>query len=165
MKRPLQRYAALYVLVELAAFALLVWAVGLGWALLVAAASFLVGVLLAASQLKGQIAAVRQARRNPQGAVTDGVLVGFGSALVLLPGIVSTAAGALMLAPPTRSGMRPIAATVLTRGVTRRVGAVNIDQFLGPTRFSGPNGRGDYIDGEVVEEDADRTAIARRADL
>lgn len=160
MKRPLLRYAALYALVELAAFALLVWAVGLGWALLVVAATFAVGVLLAASQLKGQIAAVRQARRNPQGAVTDGVLVGFGSALVLLPGIVSTAAGALMLAPPTRSAMRPIAATMLTRGVTRRVGAVNIDQFLRPTRFSG-----DYIDGEVVEEGADRTAIARRADL
>ena len=159
------RYAALYVLVELAAFALLVWAVGLGWALLVLAAAFVAGVLLAASQLKGQIAAVRQARRTPQGAVTDGVLVGFGSALVLLPGIVSTAAGALMLAPPTRSAMRPIATTMLTRGVTRRVGAVNIDQFLGPTRFSGPYGRGDYIDGEVVGEGTDPTVIARRADL
>ena len=167
MRRPFLRYAALYVLIEVAAFALLVWALGLGWALLVVAVTFAVGVLLAASQLKGQVAAVRRARRNPQGAVTDGVLVGLGSGLVLLPGVVSTAVGALILAPPTRSAMRPLASTMLTRGVARRVGAVNIDQFIGP--FAGPimgtqPSRGDYIDGEVVGE-FEGTAITRRGDL
>jgi UPF0716 protein FxsA len=163
MRRPFLRYAALYVLVELAVFALLVWAVGLGWALVVAAAAFMAGLLLAASQLKGQVAAVRRARRNPHGAVTDGVLVGLGSALVLLPGIVSTAVGALMLAPPTRTAMRPLASTMLTRGVARRMAALNVDQFVGPV--VGPiveaqTRRGDYIDGEVIEEP--RAAIARR---
>lgn len=162
MKRPFLRYAALYVLVELAAFAMLVWAVGLGWALVVVAATFAVGALLAASQLKGQVAAVRRTRRNPQGAVTDGLLVGLGSVLVLVPGIVSTALGTLMLAPPTRSAMRPVTSALLTRGVARRVAGV-----VGPQP-----GRGDYIDGEVIEDSRatgeqsrPRTAIVRRGDL
>jgi len=171
MRRPLLRYAALYVLVELAAFAVLLWAVGLLWALIVVAVTFVVGALLSATQLKGQVAALRRAGRNPQGAVTDGVLVGLGSVLVFLPGLVSTAAGALMLAPPSRSAMRPFASTMLTRGVARRVAAVNVDGFIGPV-MAGQYGRGDFIDGEVVDEsgfraDAHRaqTAITRPGDL
>jgi UPF0716 protein FxsA len=160
--RPFLRYGALYVLVELAAVILLTWAVGLGWALVVLAATFMVGVLLAASQLKGQVGSLRRARNDPQAAATDGVLVGLGSFLVFLPGVVSTAAGALMLAPPTRAAMRPLASTLLNRGLMRGVGALNLDQMVNRV------GRGDYIDGEVIGEPvhrpgAARTAIARRA--
>ncbi len=165
--RPLLRYAALYALVELAAVALLIWAVGLGWTLVVLAAVFLAGVLLAASQLRNQVVGsrllLRQARRNPHGAAADGVLIGIGSLLVLVPGVVSTAVGALMLTPATRSSMRPLAASMVSRGVVRGARAVNLDQFLG----SAPRvRRGDYIDGEVVSDPAgprpERTAIARR---
>ncbi|MFN8073479.1 MAG: FxsA family protein [Mycobacterium sp.] len=159
--RPFLRYTALYAAVELTAVILLTWAVGIGWTLLVLAATFIVGVVLAATQLKGQVGALRQARGNPQGAVTDGVLVAAGSFLVFLPGVVSTAAGALMLAPPTRAAMRPLAAGMLSRGVMRSVGAMNLNQFADPA------GRDDYIDGEVIDEPVDRpgtarTAIARR---
>ncbi len=159
--RPFLRYAALYAAVELTAVILLTWAVGIGWTLLVLAATFMIGVVLAATQLKGQVGAFRQARGNPRGAVTDGVLVAAGSFLVFLPGVVSTAAGALMLAPPTRAAMRPLAAGMLSRGVMRSVGAMNLNQF------ANPSGRGDYIDGEVIDEPVDRpgaarTAIARR---
>jgi hypothetical protein len=66
--------------------------------------------------------------------------------------------------------MRPLATTMLTRGVARRVGAVNVDQFLGP--IIGPQpGRGDYIDGEVIDDSEQshrprpRTPIARGGDL
>ncbi|WP_313674401.1 FxsA family protein [Mycolicibacterium sp.] len=165
--RPLLRYAALYALVELAAVALLIWAVGLGWTLVVLAAVFLAGVLLAASQLRNQVVGsrllLRQARRNPHGAAADGVLIGIGSLLVLVPGVVSTAVGALMLTPATRSSMRPLAASMVSRGVVRGARAVNLDQFLG----SAPRvRRGDYIDGEVVSDPAgprpEHTAIARR---
>jgi len=163
--RPFLRYAALYVLVELAAVALLIWAVGLGWTMVVLAAVFLAGVLLAASQLKDQVAGsrllLRQARRNPHGAAADGVLIGLGSFLVLLPGVVSTAVGALMLAPATRSSMRPLAASMVSRGVVRGARAVNLDQFLGSVRGVR---RGDYIDGEVVP-DAAAPRPARRAIL
>ena len=142
----------MYALVELTAFALLVWAFGLGWALLIVAATFMVGVVLAASGLKGQVGAMRRARRDPHGAVADGALVGAGSFLVFLPGVVSTAVGALMLAPPTRSAMRPMAAALVTRGVMRGMTAVNLDQF-NLDRFTGGRPlRRDYIDGEVLGE-------------
>lgn len=163
MLRPFLRYAGVYIAVEVAAAALLIWAVGLGWALVILAAAFLAGVLLAATQVRGQVAAVRRSRRNPPGAVADGVLVGLGSFLVFLPGIVSTAAGALMLAPPTRGAMRPLATSMLTRGVSRRVETLNVEQFLGRYGAARP-GRGDYIDGEVIDADvpAPRRLPARR---
>lgn len=155
--RPLLRYAALYAAVELTAVILLVWAVGLGWTLVVLAATFMVGVVLAASQLKGQVGSIRRSRVNPQGAVADGVLVGLGSFLVFLPGLVSTAAGALMLAPLTRAAMRPLAATMLSRGAMRGLGAMNLDQVVNRA------GRGDYIDGEVIGEPVHRPGAARAA--
>lgn len=148
--RPLLRYAALYALVEVVAVGFLIWAFGLGWTLVVVAATFMAGVLLAASQVKGQFAGARRARSNPEAAVADGVLVGLGSFLVFLPGVVSTVAGALILAPPTRGAMRPVAGTMLTRGVVRRLGSFSVT--------SNPDtgaraGRGDYIDGEVIDGD------------
>ncbi|MGI9125986.1 MAG: FxsA family protein [Mycobacterium sp.] len=159
--RPFLRYAGLYALVELAALALMVWAFGLGWTLIVLAVTFMVGIVLAASQVKGQVAAVRRARSNPKGAMTDGVLVGVGSFLVFMPGIVSTAAGALMLAPPTRGALRPLAAAMVTRGLVRRVdtltGFVSGTTYVPSANYvSGPRSYGprnrDYIDGEVIGE-------------
>lgn len=133
---PVARWVLLYAVVELAAAALLIWALGLGWALVVMAVVFAAGVLLSASQVKGAF----RTRRSPQAALADGVIVAAGSFLVFLPGVVSTAAGALMLAPPTRSAMRPAAQAMLTRGLVRRV---NVD-YLAPRRR-------DYIDGEVID--------------
>ena len=140
------RLGALYLLVELAAVVLLIWAFGWGWAILVLIGTFLAGVLLAGTQLKGQLRALRRAGNVSGGAVTDGVLVGLGAFLVVLPGVVTTTAGVLMLAPPTRGAMRPLAANVLTRGIDRRLGATDLSAFRGPGA-----GRGDYIDGEVVD--------------
>lgn len=166
--RPFLRYSVLYAAVELAAVLLLIWAIGLGWTMVVLAVTFLVGLLLAGWQVKGQVGAIRRARANPQGAVADGVLVGLGSLLVFVPGLVTTAAGALMLAPPTRAAMRPLATTLLGRGVVRGASAVNLDSFGNLSGFSNRAGRGDYIDGEVIGEPVHRsgrprTAIVRRA--
>ena len=165
------RYVGLYALVELAALALLIWAIGVGWTLVVVAATFMAGVLLVASQVRGQLAAARRAGTDARAAVTDGVLVALGSFLVFLPGLVSTAAGILMLAPPTRGGMRPLATAMLTRGVSRRLAGLSwtagtlwtaggpyadspyADEPFDYRRY--PNtgaGRGDYIDGEVIGE-------------
>ena len=167
------RYVGLYALVELAALALLIWAIGVGWTLVVVAATFMAGVLLVASQVRGQLAAARRAGIDPRAAVTDGVLVALGSFLVFLPGLVSTAAGILMLAPPTRGGMRPLATAMLTRGVSRRLAGLSwtagpnagpyIDSsYVDAPYANGPYvyrqypntgaGRGDYIDGEVIGE-------------
>jgi len=135
----------LYVIVELAAAAALFWAVGPGWAVAVLLGTFLVGLVLVGSQFRRQVASLRMARGNPQGAVADGLLVGLGGVLMLIPGLVSSAMGALMLLPPTRSAVRPVATAMLTRGVTRRMGAMNLGSaFLG-------GGRRGHIDGEVVD--------------
>ena len=83
------RLGALYLLVELAAVVLLIWAFGWGWAILVLIGTFLAGVLLAGTQLKGQLRALRRAGNVSGGAVTDGVLVGLGAFLVVLPGVVT----------------------------------------------------------------------------
>jgi len=155
--RPFLRYAALYAAVELTAVILLTWSIGLGWTLVVLAATFMVGVVLAASQLKGQVGAIRRARANPQAAAADSVLVGLGSFLVFLPGVVSTAAGALMLAPPTRAAMRPLASTMLSRGALRGLNALNLEGFANRP------GRGDYIEGEVIGEPVHRPRAARAA--
>lgn len=150
MMRPVWRFsarlAALYLLVELAALALLIWAFGLGWTLLVLFATFLAGMVLAGSQLRGHRAALRRAGTDPRSAITEGVLVGLGAFLVFIPGLVTTVAGALMLAPPTRGAMRPVADTLLTRGIDRRWAAANLSAFRGRG-----TGRGDYIDGQVID--------------
>jgi UPF0716 protein FxsA len=158
--RPLMRYAGLYAAVELAAVIALTWAIGIGWTLVVLAAAFIVGVVLAAAQLRGQVGAIRRSRSG-SAAVADGVLVALGSLLVFLPGLVSTAAGALMLAPPTRTAMRPLAAALVSRGVLRGMNAINLGQVVDR------GGRGDYIDGEVIDGPVrrpaePRTVIARR---
>jgi len=148
------RLGALYLLMELVAVVLLVRAFGWGWALLVLVATFLAGVLLAGTQLKGQLRALRGGNIS-RGTVTDGALVGLGAVLVLVPGVVSTAAGALMLAPPTRGAMRPLAETLLTRGIDRRLGAVDLAAFRGPGTVRGDYIDGQVIDGEVVADESD----------
>lgn len=146
--RSISRYAVAYVLTELAAAALLLWAFGLGWTFVIMAATFMVGVVLAGSQLKNQVARLRKAHANPRTAAADGALVGLGTALVFLPGVVTTAAGVLMLTPATRTAMRPVAAAMLTRGIARRIGyfAPNAVQYP----VTSPR-RTDYIDGEVID--------------
>ena len=136
-----------YLAAELLAVVGLVWAFGIGWTLAIIAGTFLVGVILAASQLRGQLGALRRAGTDPRTAVTDGALVGLGAVLVLLPGVVSTAAGSLLLVPPTRGVLRPAAVALLTRGVVRRVGAVGMPSSAYRSRYAG----GEVIDGEVID--------------
>ena len=140
----------LYIVVELAVAVALMWAVGPGWAVAVLLGTFLLGLVLVGSQFRRQVAALRLARGNPQGAVADGLLVGLGGALMLIPGLVSSALGALMLLPPTRSAVRPVATAMLTRGVTRRMGAMSPGSVFPGSGFPGGT-RGGYIDGEVVD--------------
>lgn len=136
----------LYAVVELAVLAALTWSVGIGWTLLILLATSVIGVALAGSQVKKQILKLQRTRTDPQGAVADSMLVALGTVLMFIPGIVSTAIGALMLLPPTRGVVRPLAAVVLTRGIARRVSVINL------TVPGGYPGRGDYIDGEIVED-------------
>ncbi len=128
------RWFLLYAVVELAAVVALAWAIGLGWTLLLVLATLVVGIALAGSQVKRQIRRVRSGPTEPKGALTDSALIGLGTVLVVVPGIVTTALGLLLLLPPTRAVARPAVALLAAKRVPLIV-----------TR------RRDYIDGEVVD--------------
>jgi UPF0716 protein FxsA len=128
------RWFLLYVVVELAAVVALTWGMGLGWTILLLLATFAAGIALAGSQAKRQIRRMRAGFDSPQGVLTDGALIALGTVLVVVPGLVTSALGLLLLLPPTRAALRPVAALA----VARRVKVM-------------PAPRRDYIDGEVVD--------------
>lgn len=161
----LKRTFLAYVLVELAVLVGLTWMLGLGWTLLVLVATAAVGVAMAGSQARRQLMRLRQIHADPRGAVADSALVALGTVLVFIPGLVSSLVGTLMLLPPTRSAIRPLAGILLTRGLLAPAGQVRVMTVGGPHpphaggggRGGYPNfsdaqpGYGDYIDGEIVE--------------
>lgn len=141
-----KRYFGLYVLVELAAVVALVYAIGFGWTVLLLIGTFALGLALAGSQMTRQLARLRSGLAEPQGAATDGVLIALGTVLTLVPGLVSSVVGLLLLIPPTRAIARPAVAAVAARGLARMPMVVTTTG--GPVR---QQPRGDYIDGEVLD--------------
>ncbi len=155
------RLFLLYVIVEMAVIVALTYTIGFGWTVLLLAAAFALGIALAGSQVRRQITQLQRGMRDPGARVTDSALVALGSVLVVIPGLVSSAAGLLMLLPPTRAAMRPLAGVLATRTLARRVTFVDLPR-RGPVR-------GDYIDGEVVDvhdsaRSVDLPAVVRRQD-
>jgi UPF0716 protein FxsA len=122
-----------YAVVELAAVVALAWSIGVGWTIVLLLATLVVGLLLAGSQVKRQVRRLQEGFDTPQGALTDGVLIALGTVLVVIPGIVTTAVGLLLLLPPTRAVARP----VVTALAAKRA----------PLIMNRPP---DYIDGEVI---------------
>jgi UPF0716 protein FxsA len=154
------RLFLLYAVVEVAVIVALVSTVGLGWALLISLATFVLGLMLAGSQLKRQLQRLRSGltATTAQGAVTDSALVALGTVLVVVPGLASTVVGALLLLPPTRVAARPVVTALAARRLGRGMPIVVTGMSTGPRR-------GDYIDGEVVDvTDVAPPAVERRAD-
>ena len=140
-----KRLFGIYVLVELVVTVALVSTVGFGWTVLLLLASFAAGLALAGSQLRRQLRALSSGL-SVDTAVTDSLLLALGTVLVVVPGLASSAVGALLLLPPTRAAARP----VLTALVARRVPLVTATAWsMGSA--AGQTGHGDYIDGEVIE--------------
>jgi UPF0716 protein FxsA len=128
------RWFLIYVVIELAAVIALVWSIGLGWTVLLLLATLAVGIALAGSQVNRQIRRLRGRFDDPHGMLTDSALIALGTVLVVIPGIVTSGLGLLLLLPPTRAAARPVIAQL----AARRVPLIR-------------TGRGDYIDGEVIE--------------
>ncbi len=154
------RLFLVYVLIEMAVIVGLTHAIGFGWTVLLLAATFTLGIALAGSQVRRQVAQLRRGIREPQARVTDSALVALGTVLVVIPGLVTSAAGLLMLMPPTRAAMRPLAGVVATRALVGRITFVDVSGRGGP-------GRGRYVDGEVVDvhdhvPPVERPALPRR---
>jgi UPF0716 protein FxsA len=90
-----------------------------------------------------------QSGRMPAREIADGALILVGGTLMLAPGFVTDAVGMLLILPVTR----PVARTVLTRVVTRRLLGSGLGGPPGPStpRRPGTAG-GTVIQGEVVDE-------------
>jgi UPF0716 protein FxsA len=123
--------------------------IGFGWTMLALLGTFVVGLALAGSQIK------RHIRRLQSGltaatlhtAATDSLLVALGTVLVVIPGLASSALGALLLLPPTRAAARPLVTAMAARRMPLIVAGAGAATGWGYDAA----GRGDYIDGEVVD--------------
>jgi UPF0716 protein FxsA len=66
---------------------------------------------------------------------------------VVVPGLLTSVAGLLLLLPPTRAAVRPLLGSMAVRGLGRRVPLITVADLGGYHRPPRP----DYIDGEVID--------------
>ncbi|MBX7433180.1 membrane protein FxsA [Mycobacterium sp. Y57] len=158
------RLFLIYALVELAVLVALVSTIGFGWTVLLVAAVFVVGLALAGSQSRRHLQRLQSGltAANAQGAVTDSVLVALGTVLVVIPGLASSALGALLLLPPTRAAARPLVTVLAAKRAPLIVGVSTVGGAAAAYRPGA--GRGEYIDGEVIDVVDDVPGAAERAD-
>jgi UPF0716 family protein affecting phage T7 exclusion len=149
----LRRLLLGYAIVELAVVFALVSTIGWGWTLVVLLATFLLGwgllAPLAGSRLIRQLGQLRSGLTEPH-AASDGALVTLAIALVLVPGLVTTALGLLLLVPQIRSVVAPGLTAIGVRGFRRLPVATYATAFTDFRREHSGDGR-DYIDGEVID--------------
>lgn len=146
-------FVALYVLAELITALVAIKVIGLGWTVLLFVASTMLGLALVRSQWSkiGQsLRRVRAGVADPMNTVTDTAMIAAGSVLVLVPGLLTTALGLVMLSP-ARALLRPL--VVLIAG--RRMPVVVTVGAAGRQFRRSPGGSevidGEVIDGEVVD--------------
>lgn len=158
------RLFLLYVVAELAVVVALASTIGLGWTLVLLLAGFAGGLVLAGSQLKTQLNRLRSGVSGSQSKLAaDGMAVALGTLLVVVPGLLTSVAGLLLLLPPTRAAARPLLGAMAVRGLGRRIPLITVADVGGYRRPPRP----DYIDGEVLDvsdvtEDLDRPALRLR---
>ncbi|MEU4315648.1 FxsA family protein [Nocardia sp. NPDC024068] len=136
-----------YLVVEIAAFAAAVAWLGAVPAILLLIASSAAGMLLLGSQWRRvaeQFRGVSRGEVTPGSAVADGALVVLGSALMFVPGLVTSVVGLLMLLPPTRALIRPVVSALAARRVATLTAAA---RHRGVTVVDA-----DIVDGVVVDE-------------
>ncbi|MCH5642775.1 MULTISPECIES: FxsA family protein [unclassified Gordonia (in: high G+C Gram-positive bacteria)] len=142
----------LYVLVELAAFVAMALTLGFGWAVLISLGAAVLGLVMLQWQGRKVFGELRRATRNevdPAAPLADSALLALATILLIVPGVVTTVAGVLMLAPPLRKLARPaVVALGARRAATAmdRAGIYATGVYAGG-RYAGP----DVIDGTVVD--------------
>lgn len=145
-----RRLLLIYALVELAATVALASTIGWGWTVLALLATFVLGLFvwapMAGLQLGAQFVQLRSGLKEPRNALGDGAMVTLASVLVLVPGLVTTSLGILLLAPPIRTLARPALAAIAMRSFERRVPLITDPRTTGESREYR-----DYIDGEVID--------------
>jgi UPF0716 protein FxsA len=159
------RLFLMYLVVELAVIVALASTIGFGWTVLALLGTFVVGLALAGSQVKRHLRRLQSGltAATVQGAAADSVLVALGTVLVVIPGLASSVVGALLLLPPTRAAARPL----VTAMAARRMPLVAAAASTGAATGWGYDaaGRGDYIDGEVIDvTDIEPPSLPRQPD-
>jgi UPF0716 family protein affecting phage T7 exclusion len=152
----MSRLLLIYAVVELAAVIALVSTVGWGWTLLALLATLVLGwgllAPMAGSQLIRQIGQLRSGLTEARSAASNGALVTLAIALVLIPGLVTSALGLLLLFPPIRKVAGPGLTAMAMRGVRRRAPLIADAPLFGADTRDGYERDGrDYIDGEVID--------------
>lgn len=145
------RMFLVYVVVETAAVAALIWAIGFGWTTLLLVGAFVAGLALSAGQVRRQFVRLRSGAG--QAALADSGLIAAGTVLVAVPGPVTTLVGLLLLAPATRTAARPLLASLATVGLGRYTPLVTA-ATVGRRWYVAQRSTGrrvDYIDAEVVD--------------
>ncbi|OBI42795.1 FxsA family protein [Mycobacterium colombiense] len=171
------RLLLIYAVVELAVIFALVSTIGWGWTLLALVGTFLLGwgivAPMAGSHLIRRIGQLRSGLTD-QRAAGDGALVSLAALLVLVPGLVSTALGLLLLIPPVRSAVGPGLTAMAVRKLQRQMPGLSYASVLRPEPHpasgyypdaGSKGGHGDYIDGEVIDvHDVEAPARPQRFD-
>jgi len=162
------RLLLIYAVVELSVVFVLVSMVGWGWTLLVLLATSLLGwgVLapMAGSHLIRRIGQLRSGLSERRATASDSAMITLAMGLVMVPGLVTTALGLMLLVPPVRSVAAPGLAAVAARGLRRRIPLASYATAFATASARGyasdygdqgdygnPGGYGDYIDGEVID--------------
>ncbi len=160
------RLLLVYAVVELAAIFALVWTVGWGWTLLSLLVTFVLGwgllAPMAGSQLIRDIGRMRSGLKEPRATLGDGTLVTVATGLALVPGLVTTVLGMLLLLPPVRAAAGPTLTGLALRGLQRHAPLVSYSTTFTDFRPSSPADGRDYIDGEVIDvHDVEPTALSK----
>ncbi|AQA22301.1 fxsA cytoplasmic membrane family protein [Rhodococcus sp. MTM3W5.2] len=140
----------LYVVIEVAAVIWVGSTIGVLWTIALFLLGWAIGLVLVRSQGRKVIEGFRRAGRgtgSAGGAVADGAVVAAGTVLLVIPGLVTTALGLLLLIPPTRRVLRPL---VLILG-GRRLGMVTAAGGVGADVYARTRRR-TVVDGVIVED-------------
>jgi UPF0716 protein FxsA len=149
---------------EIAAFVAVVHAIGAFWALVIILGTSILGLaLLRREGIRGwrRFRAVAESGRPPGAQVSNSLIGLFGALLLAMPGLITAAAGLLLLLPPVRA----LARLGVERATARRISAAAAGDLFGPRRVRVRRGDpvheepaaepvptpGPAIEGEVVE--------------
>ncbi|ANY23547.1 FxsA family protein [Gordonia terrae] len=146
------RWFAAYAVLEIAAFVAMVMTLGFGWAVLISLAAVVLGVVVLRWQGRKVFGELQRASRNEVDArapLADTALVAVSTLLLVIPGVVSTVAGTLLLFPPTRRVMRPVVVAVGARRVATAMDRAGVYA----TGVYGAGRGATVVEGSVVESD------------
>ena len=124
--------------------------IGAGWTVLLVVLTSVLGVALVRRQGRHAMADLQASMedlRDPGRPIAHGALILLAGALLIVPGFLTDAAGAMLLIPPLRDWL-------LKRMGRRMVVVESVQWGMGPRRpDAGPGGRVIDAEYEVVEDD------------